>query len=123
MLLDLPVPTVEDRDLDLDVRSVRVTNVVRCGDGFVVQAVGSFPGCSVEDAPATTRVDIELEPSAVGPLSREAARELARELDAVVARLEQWRVDGTPLRLLAAPGKHLALVDPDGAHVPLPRSA
>lgn len=123
MLLDLPVPAVDDRDLDLDVRAVRVTNVLRCGDGFVVQAVGSFPGCSLPDAPTTTHVDIELEPSAVGPVSREAARELARELDAVAARLEQWRQAGTPLRLLAAPGKHLALVDPDGVYVPLPRSA
>ncbi len=117
MMFDLPVPSAGDHDLDLDVERLLLTDVARSGDGLVLRAVGTFPSGS--------RVDIDVEPytalpSAV-PVGRGAARLLDREFAVLMERLQQWCAAGTPLRLLAAPGKHLALVSPDGTVIPLPR--
>lgn len=123
MLLDLPVPAVGDVDLELDVQPLRLINVTRSGDGVVLRAVGSFPvggagGAGDTLSTVRTHVDISLEPHVTGrPVD---TRQVERDLAVIVAQLQSWCAAGTPLRLLAAPGKHLALVAPDGVVLPLP---
>jgi len=105
----------------LDVPRLQLVNLLRSGDGFVVQAVGTFPstGC----AGAVTRVDISVAPAVERWASREAARQAERDLADLARRLQDWCDAGTPLRLVAASGSSITLVADDGTVVPLPRSA
>jgi hypothetical protein len=121
---DLPQPTdlpVDPPSAPLDVPYLQLVNLLRSGDGFVVQAVGAFPGAGCSGA--MTRVDISVCAPVDRRAGREAARQAERELAAVARRLQDWCDSGTPLRLVAATGSPLTLVAEDGTELPLPRSA
>ena len=112
---------VDPPSAPLDVPYLQLVNVVRSGDGFVVQAVGRFPGAGYLGA--LTRVDISVSAPVDRLAGREAARQAERELADVARRLQDWCDAGTPLRLVAATGAPLTLMAEDGTVLPLPRSA
>jgi len=114
-------PAAEAPFAPLDVPRLQLVNLVRSGDGFVVQAVGTFPsaGCSG----SVTRVDIAVDPAVERWASREAARQAERDLAELARRLQDWCDAGTPLRLVAINGSSITLVADDGTALPLPRSA
>lgn len=110
-----------DPDLDLDVDGITITSVVRMGHEIWVRATGGFGFWGGSDPwsapPGSHRAeDTEMQLVAGYPHSPEVM------IGLVVAVLEQWRDQATPLRLCAATDRLMTLIEHPNLWLPWPRS-
>jgi hypothetical protein len=95
---------------DNDLATLRLLCLVRAGDGYLIRAVGELT------QPGTSRRHIDIS------FGDAADRCGAHQLESVVAHIQRWCDDGTPVALVES-GDRLALRAQDGTEVDLPRCA